>query len=59
MNKLEIQKAERANLNKILNKHAEWLDDNVSKVEGDRCRKQAVQYAKKDLRQKGVRKNER
>ena len=52
-------KAERIRMNTILNKHADWLDDNISKVEGNRCRKQAVQYAKKDLRQKGVRKNER
>ena len=46
-------------MNRILNNHADWLDYNVSKVEGNRCRKQAVQYAKKDLRQKGVRKNAR
>ena len=46
-------------MNTILNEHADWLDDNISKVEGNRCRKQAVQYAKKDLRQKGVRKNAR
>ena len=52
-------KAERIRMNTILNEHADWLDDNISKVEGNRCRKQAVQYAKKDLRQKGVRKSER
>ena len=52
-------KAERARMNTILNEHADWLDYNVSKVEGNRCRKQAVRYAKKDLRQKGVRKNAR
>ena len=52
-------KAERARMNTILNEHADWLDDNISKVEGNRCRKQAVQYAKKVLRQKGVRKNAR
>ena len=46
-------------MNKILNNHAEWLDYNVSKVEGNRCRRQAIAYAKKDLRQKGVRKSER
>ena len=46
-------------MNKILNNHAEWLDYNVSKVEGNRCRKQAIAFAKKDLRQKGVRKSER
>tara|TARA_R100001443_G_scaffold11579_1_gene21145 strand:+ start:122 stop:355 length:234 start_codon:yes stop_codon:yes gene_type:complete len=52
-------KAERIRMNTILNEHADWLDDNISKVEGKKCREQAVQYAKKDLRQKGVRKNER
>ena len=59
MDKLEKEKVEKARMNMILNKHADWLDYNVSKVEGNRCRKQAVQYAKKDLRQKGVRKSER
>ena len=59
MDKLEKEKVEKARMNIILNKHADWLDYNVSKVEGNRCRKQAVQYAKKDLRQKGVRKSER
>ena len=52
-------KAERNRMNIILDNHSYWLDDNISKVEGNRCRKQAVQYAKKDLRQKGVRKSER
>ena len=52
-------KAERIRMNTILNEHADWLDNNISKVEGNRCRKQAVQYAKKDLRQKGVKKDER
>ena len=42
-------------MNKILNNHAEWLDCNVSKVEGDKCRRQAVAYAKKDKRQTGIR----
>ena len=46
-------------MNKILNNHAEWLDYNVSKVAGNRCRRQAIAFAKKDLRQKGVRKHER
>ena len=46
-------------MNKILNNHAEWLDYNVSKVEGNKCRKQAIAYAIKDERQKGVRKSER
>jgi len=59
VDKLEKEKVEKARMNMILNKHADWLDYNVSKVEGNRCRKQAVQYAKKDLRQKGVRKSER
>ena len=42
-------------MNKILNNHAEWLDDNISKVEGNKCRKQAIAFAKKDERQTGVR----
>ena len=46
-------------MNKILNNHAEWLDYNVSKVEGNKCRKQAIAYAVKDERQKGVKKHER
>jgi hypothetical protein len=45
-------------MNKILNNHADWLDYNVSKVAGDKCRKQAIAFAIKDERQKGVRKNE-
>ena len=44
MDKLEKEKVEKARMNMILNKHADWLDYNVSKVEGNRCRKQAVQY---------------
>ena len=40
-------------MNKILNNHADWLDYNVSKVAGDKCRKQAIAFAKKDERQKG------
>ena len=40
-------------MNQILNNHAEWLDDNISKVEGDKCRRQAVAYAIKDERQGG------
>tara|TARA_R100001591_G_scaffold4671_1_gene10694 strand:- start:73 stop:252 length:180 start_codon:yes stop_codon:yes gene_type:complete len=59
MDRFEKEKVEKARMNLILNKHADWLDYNVSKVEGNRCRKQAVRYAKKDLRQKGVRKSER
>ena len=46
-------------MNKILNNHAEWLDYNVSKVAGDKCRMQAIAFAKKDLRQTGVRKHDR
>ena len=46
-------------MNKILNNHAEWLDYNVSKVAGDRCRRQAIAFAEKDLRQTGVRKHDR
>ena len=46
-------------MNKILNNHAEWLDYNVSKVAGNKCRRQAIAFAKKDLRQKGVIKHER
>ena len=43
-------------MNKILNNHAEWLDYNVSKVAGDKCRKQAIAFAEKDERQRGVKK---
>ena len=46
-------------MNKILNNHADWLDYNVSKVEGNKCRLQAIAYAHKDERQRGVRKSER
>ena len=46
-------------MNRILNNHADWLDYNVSKVEGDKCRLQAVAYAQKDERQRGVRKHDR
>ena len=46
-------------MNKILNNHADWLDYNVSKVAGDKCRKQAIAYAQKDERQRGVRKHDR
>ena len=41
-------------MNKILNNHADWLDYNYSKVEGDKCREQAIAYAHKDQRQRGV-----
>ena len=46
-------------MNKILNNHADWLDYNVSKVAGDKCRKQAIAFAQKDERQTGVRKHDR
>ena len=46
-------------MNQILNNHADWLDYNVSKVAGNKCRKQAIAYAQKDERQKGVRKHDR
>jgi len=46
-------------MNQILNNHADWLDENISKVEGNKCRKQAIAFAKKDLRQTGVRKHDR
>jgi len=43
-------------MNKILSNHAEWLDYNVSKVAGNRCRKDALKYAQhKDPRQTGGR----
>ena len=38
-------------MNRILIIHAEWLDYNVSKVAGNKCRKDALKY--------GRRKNER
>jgi hypothetical protein len=38
--------------NEILEIHAEWLDYNHSKVEGNKCRKQAQEYNQKtDKRQ--------
>ena len=46
-------------MTQILNNHAEGLDYNVSKVAGDQCRAQAIAYAQKDLRQRGVRKHDR
>ena len=46
-------------MNRILNNHADWLDENISRLEGNKCRKQAIAYAIKDERQKGVRKNDR
>ena len=46
-------------MNQILNNHADWLDNNISKVEGNKCRRQAIAYAHKDKRQRGVRKHDR
>ena len=38
--------------NEILEIHAEWLDYNHSKLEGNKCRKQAIEYSQKtDKRQ--------
>ena len=34
-------------MNQILKIHAEWLDENVSKLAGDECRQQAIQYRKR------------
>jgi len=53
-----LRKQTSPEMNQILSNHAEWLDYNVSKVAGDKCRKQAKEYIQKDLRQTG-RKNER
>ena len=46
-------------MNRILNNHAEWLDYNVSKVAGDKCRRQAIAYVEKDERQRGIKKDDR
>ena len=46
-------------MNWILNNHADWLDENISKAEGNKCREQAIAYAHKDERQRGVRKHDR
>ena len=54
--KYPLRRETSPEMNWILNNHADWLDYNVSKVEGEKCRKQAIAYAKKDERQKGVRK---
>jgi len=32
----------------ILNNHADWLDYNYSKVEGNKCREDALTYREKD-----------
>ena len=54
-----LRKETSPGMNQILNNHADWLDYNVSKVAGDKCRKQAIAFAQKDLRQTGVRKHDR
>ena len=57
--KYPLRKETSPEMNRILNNHADWLDYNVSKVEGDKCREQAIAYAQKDERQRGVRKHDR
>ena len=57
--KYPLRRETSPEMNWILNNHADWLDYNVSKVEGDKCRKQAIAYAHKDQRQRGVKKHER
>ena len=42
-----LRKQTSPKMNKILEIHAEWLDYNHSKVEGDKCRKQAREYSQK------------
>ena len=34
-------------MNKILMNHAEWLDYNISKVAGDKCREDALKYKRR------------
>ena len=54
--KYPLRRETSPEMNKILNNHAEWLDYNVSKVAGNRCRKDALEYAQhKDPRQTGAR----
>lgn len=57
--KYPLRKETSPEMNWILNNHADCLDYNVSKVEGKKCRLQAIAYAVKDERQKGVRKHDR
>ena len=57
--KYPLRKETSPEMNRILNNHADWLDYNYSKVEGDKCREQAIAYAYKDERQRGVRKHDR
>jgi hypothetical protein len=54
--KYPLRRETSPEMNKILSNHAEWLDYNVSKVAGNRCRKDALKYAQhKDPRQTGGR----
>ena len=57
--KYPLRRETSPEMNRILNNHADWLDENISRLEGNKCRKQAIAYAVKDERQKGVRKNDR
>jgi hypothetical protein len=57
--KYPLRRETSPEMNRILNNHADWLDENISRLEGNKCRKQAIAYAIKDERQKGVRKNDR
>ena len=57
--KYPLRRETSPEMNWILNNHADWLDENISKVEGNKCRKQAIAYAHKDQRQRGVRKHDR
>ena len=57
--KYPLRRETSPEMNLILNNHADWLDENISRLEGNKCRKQAIAYAIKDERQKGVRKNDR
>ena len=51
-----LRKQTSPEMNQILSNHAEWLDYNVSKVAGDKCREDALEYAQnKDPRQTGAR----
>jgi hypothetical protein len=52
----KLRKETSHEMNKILKNHAEWLDYNYSKVEGNKCRKQALEYTQnKDPRQVNAR----
>ena len=57
--KYPLRRETSPEMNWILNNHADWLDYNVSKVAGNECRRQAIAFVQKDLRQKGVRKHDR